>query len=147
MSRAPSGADGEMLHASAVAVERRGLLILGASGSGKSTLAIQLIALGATLIADDRVLVTRMAEGVPMLSAPETIRGRIEARGAGLLTLPSVTAPAYAVVNLDRLETERLPLPRSENVGAVKLPSIGRLESPAFPSILYLYLKWGSLEK
>ncbi|NNF89808.1 MAG: serine kinase [Boseongicola sp.] len=147
MSGAPEGAETEVLHASAVAVGRRGLLILGASGSGKSTLAIQLIALGATLVADDRVVAARGAEGGLMLSAPETIRGRIEARGVGLMTLPHAPALAFAVVDLDRPETERLPAPRDVVVADVALPSIGKLESPAFPSILYLYLKWGSLER
>ena len=40
--------DGEILHASCVAVAGRGLLIAGASGSGKSALALDLMAFGAT---------------------------------------------------------------------------------------------------
>ena len=41
------------MHATTVALRGRGLLILGPSGSGKSTLALQLMAVGARLVADD----------------------------------------------------------------------------------------------
>jgi HPr kinase/phosphorylase len=43
------------LHASAVSLDGNGVLICGASGTGKSTLALQLMALGAELIADDGI--------------------------------------------------------------------------------------------
>ncbi|MDA3887407.1 MAG: serine kinase, partial [Allgaiera sp.] len=50
-----SGPEGEsILHASCVALDGRGVLILGPSGAGKSGLALQLMALGARLVADDR---------------------------------------------------------------------------------------------
>ena len=57
-----------ILHATCVAVDGRGLLILGPSGSGKSALALQLIALGAQLVADDRTRVSRRgaASGRPL---------------------------------------------------------------------------------
>jgi len=45
-----------VLHASCVCLEGRAVLIRGASGSGKSGLALQLIALGAALVADDRTV-------------------------------------------------------------------------------------------
>ncbi|MDX5349528.1 MAG: serine kinase, partial [Paracoccaceae bacterium] len=44
----------QIVHATSVAVDGRGLLILGPSGAGKSSLALRLIALGARLVADDR---------------------------------------------------------------------------------------------
>lgn len=137
----------EILHASAVAFEDRGLLILGASGSGKSSLALQLIALGATLVADDRVEVVAEAEGGLVLSAPAPIRGRIEARGAGLLALPSAPARAFAAVDLDRTETVRLPEPNDIVIAGKTLPVFARLEGSAFAPILFLYLKFGSLER
>jgi hypothetical protein len=43
----------EPLHASAVAVDGRALLLLGTSGAGKSSVALQLTARGATFVADD----------------------------------------------------------------------------------------------
>ena len=45
-----SNPDEILLHATAVAVDGSGLLILGPSGSGKSSLAIEILALGADLI-------------------------------------------------------------------------------------------------
>jgi HPr kinase/phosphorylase len=48
----------EILHASCIALEGRGLLILGPSGAGKSSLAIRMMALGASLVSDDRTLVS-----------------------------------------------------------------------------------------
>ena len=99
----------DMLHASAVAFDGQGVLLLGPSGSGKSTLALQLIALGGCLIADDRVLATEK-EGRLWLEPPDTIADRIEARGLGLLSCESAPAFASLAVDLTRIETERLPV-------------------------------------
>jgi HPr kinase/phosphorylase len=128
MSGAPgadgAGADGAdvtdgdhvQLHASAVAVDGRGCLITGASGAGKSALAIEMIALGAELVADDRVDVRRAGGGL-MISAPPAIAGLIEARGVGILRLDGrIAAPLALIVDLDRAETERLPDPRRRDV-------------------------------
>ena len=41
------------IHATCVAIEGRGVLIVGPSGSGKSDLALRLIDRGAALVADD----------------------------------------------------------------------------------------------
>ena len=137
-------ADGpQTLHASAVAVGKRGLLITGASGSGKSTLALQLIGLGATLVSDDRVAVHRQAEGGLLMVPPEPIEGLIEARGLGLLTAPATRAAAIAVVDLDQTETDRLPEPATLMIAGETLPLIRRVESPAFDTMLHLYLKGG----
>ena len=43
-----------MEHATCVDIKGSGVLIVGSSGSGKSGLAIGLIALGASLVADDQ---------------------------------------------------------------------------------------------
>lgn len=135
-----------ILHASAVALGQNGLLITGASGAGKSSLALQLIALGASLVADDRVCVRRDPEGALVMSCPPTINGMIEARGVGLMKLPAAAAVARAVVDLDQVETERLPDPRFTIVSDVRLPLIRRVEGPAFPSILFLYLQGGCVD-
>lgn len=103
---------GLQLHASAVAVEGRGCLLTGRSGSGKSTLALEMIALGAELVADDRVDIRRQGDAL-LLSAPAAIAGLIEARGAGILRLPSCAGARLTVaIDLDRSEAERLPQPR-----------------------------------
>lgn len=132
-----------ILHATAVAVDGAGLLITGASGTGKSSLAIQLMALGASLVADDGVMATPKDGGL-MLSAPDAIAGMIEARGIGLLSAPAA-GPAWArlVVDLDATSTARLPEPETVDIEDVMLPLIRRLESPAFPAMVLLALKGG----
>ncbi|MEM7506842.1 MAG: serine kinase [Pseudomonadota bacterium] len=99
------------LHASAVAYRGRGLLICGSSGSGKTSLAVEMLALGADLIADDQVLV-RAHRGDPSLSPPVGIQGLMELRGIGLIRLPSLSdIPLSLMVDLDQAPRERLPEP------------------------------------
>lgn len=132
------------IHASAVAVAGRGLLILGASGSGKSSLALEMMALGATLIADDQVLVGASREGgPPMLRPVPALAGRIEARGIGILAAEWEPARAALAVNLDRVETARLPEPREIVIGGVALPCLSKLETGAFAAMLCAALKGG----
>ncbi len=97
------------LHASCVAFETRGVLILGASGAGKSTLALQLIALGASLVSDDGTNLTEQS-GQLVAQCPDAINGMIEVRGIGLIAVPpKVSAMVVLAVDLDRSEPERLP--------------------------------------
>ena len=56
----------QILNASCVAWQGRGALILGRSGAGKSALALQLMALGADLVSDDRTEL--LAPTVPLTS-------------------------------------------------------------------------------
>ena len=132
-----------VLHASAVAVAGRGLLIRGASGSGKSGLALQLMALGADLVADDRTVVTRRG-GTLWLSAPDPIRGLIEARGLGLLRAASMEAGLAAVLDLDVAETLRLPEERHVTLLGQDVPLLHNSASPHFSAALLLYLRTGS---
>ena len=105
--------DAGPIHATCVAVDGRGLLILGASGAGKSRLALEMIALGATLVADDRTALARRDGGL-LASAPPALAGLIEARGVGLLRLPHASdVPVAAALDLDAAGTERLPPRRS----------------------------------
>jgi HPr kinase/phosphorylase len=131
----------QYLHASAVAFGVAGLLIVGPSGSGKSSLALQLMALGAVLVADDRVLVTPLADGALRLSAPGAVAGLIEARGVGLIRVEHAPAIARAVVDLETVESERLPPLREIVIAGHPLPCLRRVESSAFPSMLIAYLK------
>ncbi|RJL18008.1 HPr kinase/phosphorylase [Paracoccus siganidrum] len=112
------------LHATTVAVEGRGLLILGPSGSGKSSLALQLMAVGAVLVADDRTDVA--VEGGRLIArAPQALRGRIEARGVGILDAPvSGPVPLALAVDLGRAEDQRLPPFRSHSVAGMSLPLV-----------------------
>ena len=135
-------ATSEILHASAVACGTVGLLIRGKSGSGKSSLALELMARGADLVADDQVQVTRKDEGL-LMTAPEALADRIEARGLGLLSAPTHPAWARYVVDLDVTETARLPEPQETVIAGVPISTLRRVESPAFPSMLYVLMNGG----
>lgn len=135
----------EVVHATSVALGGRGLLIRGASGSGKSSLALALMALGADLVADDRTVLTRNGKAVQM-SAPEAIRGMIEARGIGLLHARCTFAPLVAVLDLDLSESDRLPPIRKGNVLGLPFPLLHKCAGPYFPAALVQYLKAGRRE-
>ncbi len=133
-----------IIHATALAIGPRALLIRGPSGSGKSALALQMMALGAGLIADDRTCIEASPDGPPMASAPEAIRGMIEARGIGLLAAdPAPAAPIAAVVDLATVETERLPDPRHTDISGHRVPLFHKVESPHFPAALMQYMIGG----
>ena len=133
--------DSLVLHASAVALGRQGLLILGASGAGKSALALSLMAFGACLVADDRTRL-RSACGALWASCPETIAGRIDARGIGILTAePLPRARITAVVDLDHPESERLPPDRRRTILGHDLPLILNGAGLPFAAGLVQYLK------
>jgi HPr kinase/phosphorylase len=136
--------DGEVLHASCVAVAGRGLLISGASGSGKSTLALDLMAFGAMLVADDRVCLQRAGTAL-LASAPPAIAGLIEARGIGLLRARAATAPVpvAALLDLDRVETDRLPEPRLIRLLGCDLPLLHRPSHAHFAAAVLQFLKAG----
>ncbi|MDZ7710402.1 MAG: serine kinase [Roseovarius sp.] len=134
------------VHASCVALAGRAALILGAAGRGKSGLALQLVALGAGLVADDRTRLWRAGARV-MADAPDTIRGRIEARGLGILRLPAAGPhPLALVIDLDRDETDRLPPPRETRIKGAALPLVHGCGHAHFPAAILLYLRYGELE-
>ena len=101
-----------VLHASAVAIRDRGVLITGPAGSGKSALAADLVSRGGVLIADDRTVVQPGARpgGPPRLAAPTGTSGLLELRGVGILRLSrTMCAPANLIVDMSRAERDRLP--------------------------------------
>lgn len=112
------------LHATTVAIEGRAMLILGPSGSGKSSLGLQLMAVGATLVADDRTDLSRAGDEV-IASCPAPLRGRIEARGVGILAVADHgPAAVSAVVDLGRAEDARLPQSRKHDLLGIALPLV-----------------------
>lgn len=133
----------ETRHATSVAVDGKALMILGPAGSGKSSLALQMLALGAQLVADDRTIVTREG-GELVVSAPSTIAGLIEARGLGILHAPLVDrAVLAAVIDLTQAETERLPVPRFLPILGVDIPLYRHQKSDALAAALVVLLKHG----
>lgn len=117
------------VHASAVIVGGRGVLIRGASGSGKSTLLLALLDRDpeAVLVADDRVALT--ADGGRLVaSVPETIAGQMEVRGLGIVLRPHVSPAAIDLV-VDIVEAAAAPrLPgaseRTVTIGGVSLQRV-----------------------
>jgi len=136
----------QVMHASCVAVGARAVLIRGASGRGKSGLALQLVAMGGVLVSDDRTRLWRAGEAL-MADAPDTIRGRIEARGVGILRVPPSGPTSVALlVDMDRTVSERLPPPAHETVMGVALSCIENVPSAHFPAAILLYLKHQGLD-
>lgn len=112
------------VHGTAVARDGRGVMIIGATGTGKSSLAMELMAYGADLVADDALNLSSVGEGV-LLTCPENIRGIIEARGIGLLSVKSIDQARLAfVVHMDKNAQQRLPAPESMSVLGVEFPLI-----------------------
>jgi len=98
----------ENLHASTVAMEGRAVLISGPSGSGKSDLTLRLLDRGFTLVSDDRTIVRKQGSTL-VASAPETIKGKLEIRGVGIVNMDTVAdVPVALVVELTS-DIQRLP--------------------------------------
>jgi HPr kinase/phosphorylase len=114
----------ETVHATAVAINKSGVLLIGKSGCGKSDLALRLIDRGATLISDDIVLIDP-ATTPPTLHVAANIIGKIEIRGIGIFAVPLIgNIPLRLVANLDA-QPERLPdEPPSYPLLGFDIPSI-----------------------
>ena len=134
------------LHASCVAYEGQGVLITGGSGSGKSSLALSLMALGAVLVSDDQTELFT-GEGQLFARAAPNLRGKIEARGIGVLAAQAQAQTRLCVVvDMDRAERERIPPDRHIRLVEVKLPLLHKVESAAFPAAILQYLKGGKVD-
>jgi serine kinase of HPr protein (carbohydrate metabolism regulator) len=110
----PAGAT--TIHASAVLVGARAVLIRGVSGCGKSRLALALIQAAdagmlafARLVADDRAE-TEARNGRLLVRPVAQLAGLLEVRGLGLRRLPyEPMAVVGLVVDLGVEDAERLP--------------------------------------
>ena len=139
----PPALPSETVHATCVAIAKRGLLIMGPAGSGKSTIGLALMALGAKLVSDDRTILINQA-GVLVARCPAAIRGLIEARGVGLLCADTRASARIAlVVDLGRTETDRLPPRRYTTLCGVTCDLVLGQISPHFPSFLLAFMMGG----
>jgi HPr kinase/phosphorylase len=121
------------IHASAVLVGARAVLIRGPAGSGKSRLAYALIEAAtagllrfARLVADDRVHVAPV-HGRLIARPPETLAGLIEIRGLGIRRLPfEPIAVVGLLVDLDAADAARLPAPENTRamLADIRLPRL-----------------------
>tara|TARA_R110002051_G_scaffold20631_3_gene55969 strand:- start:5349 stop:5783 length:435 start_codon:yes stop_codon:yes gene_type:complete len=135
------------LHAACVGFPDAAVLILGESGAGKSALALTLMAYGAQLVADDRV-VLRVENSQIVASAPATISGLIEARGVGILNAEFlISAPLSLIVDLDEMEQDRLPTQRHMTVAGHDLPLLRRVDGLHFAPAILQFLRAGRSER
>jgi serine kinase of HPr protein (carbohydrate metabolism regulator) len=121
------------VHASAVKVGDRAVLIRGPSGSGKSRLAFDLILAGRTgqlppavLVGDDRVHLATDGEKLLVRPARE-LAGLIEIRGLGIRRCEYVAeATVGLVVDLASADGERLPPSEALEIhlSGVKIPRL-----------------------
>jgi HPr kinase/phosphorylase len=124
---------GPTVHASAVRVGNRAVLIRGPSGSGKSRLAYDLIMAGragvverAVLVGDDRVHLATLGNEIVVRPAP-ILAGLIEIRGLGIRRCDFVEhATVGLVVDLAAPDAERLPPPDAlvTRISGVEIPRI-----------------------
>ncbi|HEY5964766.1 MAG TPA: serine kinase [Xanthobacteraceae bacterium] len=122
------------IHASAVLVGRRAVLIRGPSGSGKSRLALALLQAAqsgalpfARLVADDRALVEACNGRLLVRPAPR-LAGLIEVRGLGIRQVPcEPVAVVGLVADLDAADAARIP------AAACRTCEIERITLPRLP--------------
>ena len=114
----------ETLHASCVAIRAHAVLIEGPSGSGKSDLALRLIDRGARLVSDDYTVLVRKG-GTLLAQAPDTIRGRIEVRGIGIVEMTAAEpVPVALIISLVE-QVERMPALDGERIIAgIRVPAL-----------------------
>src|SRR5215475_5219305 len=109
-------AQASTVHASAVLVGARALLVRGPAGSGKSRPTLKLIEAGqagmlrfARLVADDRVRL-EPCHGRLIARTPEELAGLIEVRGLGIRRMTyEPIAVVGRVVDLAAADAQRLP--------------------------------------
>ena len=112
------------MHSSSVVIDDNGVLILGDSGSGKSDLALRLIDNGATLISDDISICRKNSNNIYLYCPPE-IKGLLEVREIGIITVPFVERiKLRLVVNLKSNNNERFPKDSSFRILGIKIPII-----------------------
>ena len=131
------------LHASTVVINNLAVALCGPSGSGKSTLALELLSLGATLLADDITWLSATSQGL-IATCPPAISGRIEARGVGILKAnPSGATLLHLVVDLGTPELDRLPDPKSIRLLGHEIALLHTPATRHFPHAITHYMMHG----
>ena len=137
------------VHASAVLVGARAVLIRGPSGAGKSRLALELIESArrgslpfARLVGDDRVHV-QAAGGRLLVRSVEALSGLIEVRSLGILPLPYEPGAVVGLVVDLAADAERLPDAKDRSVvlEGIRLPRLAVADGTrALPVVLALLI-------
>jgi len=111
-----------LIYGTCVTLDGAAVLLRGPSGSGKSDLALRLLDDGARLISDDQTFV-KMQDGRLVATAPETIAGKMEVRGVGILSVESENSGILElVVDLAADPPERMPDPETIEILSIALP-------------------------
>ncbi len=115
---------GNVVHATAVAINGQGILLLGPSGAGKSDMALRLIDRGAILVSDDAVAIDTYGD-MPVVKPVQNIKGKLEIRGIGICIMDSLdSAPLRMVVELSSV-VDRLPASAlTKGICGYMIPSI-----------------------
>lgn len=112
------------IHGTALATDDGGIVLRGPSGAGKSDLALRMIDSGRAMLVSDDQTDLHVSAGQVVMTAPASIRGQMEVRGVGIVTVESVPqAPLKMIVDLvppDRID--RLPEARTEAVLGYAVP-------------------------
>jgi HPr kinase/phosphorylase len=134
------------VHASAVLVGARALLIRGPSGAGKSRLALELIDAArcgrprfARLVGDDRVHLEAVHGRLLVRPAP-ALAGLIELRGVGILRRDyEPCAVVGMVVDLGAADAQRLPDRPTIALDGIEIPRLAvASDAAALPAVLAL---------
>jgi serine kinase of HPr protein (carbohydrate metabolism regulator) len=125
MTASPNGP--ETIHATALLIGERGVLLRGPSGAGKSDLAFRLMRgrWAARLVADDRSVISNEG-GHLVATAPAPLKALLELRGLGLLEVPyAARATLHLMVDLvPRDDVPRMPDPAAFSLCGLTLPRI-----------------------
>lgn len=127
--------DRSNIHATALVLDGRGVLIVGASGAGKTALALVLIGLFraagrfAVLVADDRVDM-RVLDGRIVARVPRAIAGLAEIRGFGVAPVPHEQGAVVDLV-VRLCEPSRAPRHRQDAVETLLAVGVPALDLPA----------------
>jgi HPr kinase/phosphorylase len=127
-----------LVHGTCVALGNRAALLRGEPGTGKSDLALRFVsqfsAENAQLVADDQVRIAH-AGGALIVSPPDSLAGRLEVRGIGIVAAPHVSQAELALIvalspadAVPRLPPD--PLPREDVLG-VPVPVLALDPLPA----------------
>jgi serine kinase of HPr protein (carbohydrate metabolism regulator) len=112
-----------LLHATAVAIHGRAVLITGPSGAGKSDLALRLIDRGAMLVSDDQVELQVKNDRL-IASTPATIAGRMEVRGIGIVAMAHAGPMPVALLIEIAERMDRMPEPRTQALCGEQIPVV-----------------------
>jgi len=114
----------EIRHGDLIDIFAIGVLLLGDSGSGKSECALELVHRGHRLVADDVVEIYRVRNQELVGQAPEEVRGLMEVRGLGLISIEQLFG-VVAVRDLKPIDLIVRLAPESE----LRLERLGLVES------------------